>query len=74
MYVCTDLCLLVHTIITVLCFTDYICGGELFTHLHQRGRFTEEEARFYIAEIVLALECLHAVSTSNIITIVSINP
>ena len=46
----------------IFIFTDYICGGELFTHLHQRGRFSEEEARFYIAEIVLALECLHDVS------------
>ena len=55
-------------VITVLCFIDYICGGELFTHLHQRGRFTEEEARFYIAEIVLALECLHAVSTINVLS------
>ena len=59
---------LFYMVITVLCFTDYICGGELFTHLHQRGRFTEEEARFYIAEIVLALECLHAVSTINVLS------
>ncbi|XP_077179600.1 ribosomal protein S6 kinase alpha-5 isoform X2 [Paroedura picta] len=38
---------------------DYINGGELFTHLSQRERFTEGEVRIYIGEIVLALEHLH---------------
>lgn len=38
---------------------DYINGGELFTHLAQRERFTEDEVRLYIGEIVLALEHLH---------------
>ncbi|XP_054828120.1 ribosomal protein S6 kinase alpha-5 isoform X4 [Eublepharis macularius] len=38
---------------------DYINGGELFTHLSQRERFTEDEVRIYIGEIVLALEHLH---------------
>ncbi|XP_061467943.1 ribosomal protein S6 kinase alpha-5 isoform X2 [Rhineura floridana] len=37
----------------------YINGGELFTHLSQRERFTEDEVRIYIGEIVLALEHLH---------------
>jgi serine/threonine protein kinase len=32
---------------------------ELFHHLQKEGRFTEERARFYTAEIVLALEHLH---------------
>ncbi|EIW67606.1 protein kinase Sch9 [Tremella mesenterica DSM 1558] len=39
--------------------TDYKCGGELFWHLQREGRFSEERARFYIAELVLALEHLH---------------
>lgn len=39
--------------------TDYKCGGELFWHLQREGRFTEARARFYIAELVLALEHLH---------------
>ncbi|KAJ1035239.1 hypothetical protein NDA18_000835 [Ustilago nuda] len=39
--------------------TDYKSGGELFWHLQREGRFTEERARFYIAELVLALEHLH---------------
>ena len=33
--------------------------GELFYHLRKEKRFTEDRARFYAAEIVLALECLH---------------
>lgn len=38
---------------------DYINGGELFTHLSQRERFTENEVQIYIGEIVLAIEHLH---------------
>ena len=41
---------------------DYVNGGELFTHLYQREKFTENEVRIYIGEIVLALEHLHKVS------------
>lgn len=43
---------------------DYFNGGELFYHLKNSGRFPEERARFYAAEIVSALECLHK---SNIV-------
>lgn len=39
--------------------TDYKSGGEMFWHLQREGRFSEERARFYIAELVLALEHLH---------------
>ena len=39
--------------------TDFMSGGELFWHLQKEGRFSEERARFYIAELVLALEHLH---------------
>ncbi|XP_040831093.1 ribosomal protein S6 kinase alpha-5 isoform X3 [Ochotona curzoniae] len=38
---------------------DYINGGELFTHLSQRERFTEHEVQICVGEIVLALEHLH---------------
>lgn len=51
-----------HIFFVNVCLVDYVCGGELFTHLHQRGRFNEHEGMFYIGEITLALECLHAVS------------
>ena len=43
---------------------DYVNGGELFTHLYQREKFTENEVRIYIGEIVLALEHLHKVSVA----------
>lgn len=46
---------------SLLYFLDYINGGELFTHLSQRERFSENEVQIYIGEIVLALEHLHKV-------------
>ena len=39
--------------------TDYMSGGELFWHLQKEGRFSEDRAKFYIAELILALEYLH---------------
>ena len=39
---------------------DYINGGELFFHLKNEGCFSSERARFYAAEISLALEHLHS--------------
>lgn len=39
--------------------TDFKSGGELFWHLQKDTRFSEERARFYIAELILALEHLH---------------
>lgn len=39
---------------------DYVNGGELFYHLQREKRFSEDRVRFYGAEIVLALEYLHA--------------
>ncbi|KAL4075799.1 kinase-like domain-containing protein [Scleroderma citrinum] len=39
--------------------TDFKSGGELFWHLQKETRFSEERARFYVAELVLALEHLH---------------
>jgi len=38
---------------------DFMPGGELFFHLRRSGRFTEDRARYYIAEILLALEYVH---------------
>lgn len=35
-------------------------GGELFHHLQRHGRFKENVARFYAAEILLGIECLHS--------------
>ena len=39
--------------------TDFMCGGELFWHLQKEGRFNETRAKFYIAELILALQHLH---------------
>jgi serine/threonine protein kinase len=38
---------------------DFLAGGELFFHLKRRGLILEQEVRFYLAEIILALEFLH---------------
>jgi len=38
---------------------DYAPGGDLGEHLQKERRFTEERAKIYLAEIILALEDLH---------------
>ena len=38
---------------------DFLNGGELFYHLRREQRFSEDRTKFYAAEILLALECLH---------------
>jgi len=38
---------------------DYCPGMDLGLHLAQHINFSEEEAKFYIAELLLALEHLH---------------
>ena len=38
---------------------EFIQGGELLFHLRLETRFDDEKTRFYIAELILALECLH---------------
>ncbi|CAF3778857.1 unnamed protein product [Rotaria sp. Silwood1] len=38
---------------------EYAPGGELFTHLRAIGRYTEDMARFYSSQIILAFEYLH---------------
>lgn len=40
--------------------TDYYNGGSLFYHLRKSRQFTEERARYYASELLLALEHLHS--------------
>jgi serine/threonine protein kinase len=39
---------------------DYCAGGELFFHLGKLGKFPEPRARFYAAEIILAIRYVHS--------------
>ena len=39
---------------------SFVNGGELFHHLQNEGRFDEERSKFYAAELLCALECLHS--------------
>ncbi|KAJ2510414.1 hypothetical protein GGI11_005284 [Coemansia sp. RSA 2049] len=38
---------------------EYVAGGELFTHMTKERIFSEDQAVFYAAELVLALSHLH---------------
>ncbi|KAJ8326366.1 hypothetical protein BDV3_005907 [Batrachochytrium dendrobatidis] len=40
----------------------FVNGGELFHHLQQEGKFSEDRAKFYTAELLCALECLHGLN------------
>jgi serine/threonine protein kinase len=39
---------------------DFVQGGEMFSHLKMALRFSEEKAKFFAAEIIIALEYLHS--------------
>lgn len=38
---------------------EYLAGGDLMEMLMKRGNFSESETRFYMAEILLAVQCIH---------------
>ena len=44
----------------VFLLMEYLPGGELFVLLNKMGKMAEEQARFFVAQIVLALEHLHS--------------
>lgn len=39
---------------------DFVPGGELFSYLRSRGRFSNATGLFYTSEIVCAIEYLHS--------------
>ena len=41
---------------------EYCPGGELFFYLSQIGRFKQDAAKFYAANILLALQHLHSMN------------
>ena len=41
---------------------EYLPGGDLMNLLIKKDIFTEQEAQFYIAECVLAIESVHKMS------------
>mmetsp|Transcript_10877 Transcript_10877/g.40562 ORF Transcript_10877/g.40562 Transcript_10877/m.40562 type:complete len:336 (-) Transcript_10877:193-1200(-) len=45
-----------HTLYMIM---EYVVGGELFFHLRKVGKFPNDVAKFYAAEIILAMEYLH---------------
>lgn len=38
---------------------EYMAGGDLMTLLMKKDILTEEEAKFYIAELILAVDSIH---------------
>ena len=38
---------------------EYLNGGDLMFHIQKSGRFDQERARFYGAEIVSGLQFMH---------------
>ncbi|TPX36492.1 hypothetical protein SmJEL517_g01316 [Synchytrium microbalum] len=38
---------------------EYVAGGDLFSYLRRVQRFSEDDSRFYTAEVVVALDYLH---------------
>jgi beta-adrenergic-receptor kinase len=41
---------------------DLMVGGDLGFHLHQRGIFTPEETKYYIARTILGIKALHEIN------------
>ena len=41
---------------------DYCCYGDLSMHIYNKQVFNEDDAKFYITELILALEYLHSLN------------
>ena len=46
-------------VVNLYIITEFMQGGEMFFHLRKARKFSNEKTKFYIVEIVLALEFLH---------------
>ena len=40
--------------------TEFMQGGDMFFHMHDRGLFKKDRTKFYIIEIILGIEYLHS--------------
>jgi serine/threonine protein kinase len=38
---------------------DYLDGGDLRYHIGKKGKFTEAESKFFIANLIIGLEYMH---------------
>ena len=45
--------------VSLYIITEFMQGGEMFFHLHKEKKFSEEKTKFYVVEILLAIEFLH---------------
>ncbi|CAF0971197.1 unnamed protein product, partial [Didymodactylos carnosus] len=52
---------------------EFISGGEMFSHLRNMVKYPEDQACFYAAQVVLALEYLHHLSGSTMMAVSSTN-
>lgn len=46
--------------------TEFVKGGELFMHLCTKGSFDIHSAKFYIAELVVAIDSVHKVNVLSL--------
>jgi serine/threonine protein kinase len=49
----------------VFLIMDYVCGGELLQRIRDLRRVPEDSTRLYAAELVLAIEYLHAINVTH---------
>ena len=54
------LCWAFHSVEKLYLVMDYVNGGTLFHWMREMGLFTETQARFFAAELLLAIEHLHS--------------
>lgn len=50
---------IINTNTRIIFVMEYVAGGDLMFHIQKKRRFTEDQAKFFAAETLLALEYLH---------------